>query len=79
MGMTMRFENKIALVTGSGRGIGRTIALQLASEGADLAVNFFRNRKPAEETAEAIRALGRRAHVVKANVGELDQIERLAK
>ena len=77
MGMTMRFENKIALVTGSGRGIGRTIALQLASEGADLVVNFFRNRKPAEETAEAIRALGRRAHVVKANVGEVEQIERL--
>jgi enoyl-[acyl-carrier protein] reductase III len=73
----MRLENKIALVTGSGRGIGRAIALQLAGEGADIVVNFFRNRKPAEETAEAIRALGRRAHVVKANVGEIDQIERL--
>ena len=73
----MRFKDKIALVTGSGRGIGRAIALQLAGEGADVVVNFFRNRKPAEETAEAIRALGRRAHVAKANVGEVDQIERL--
>ena len=73
----MRFDNKIALITGSGRGIGRAIALQLASEGADIVVNFFRNRKPAEETAVEITALGRRAHVVKANVGEIDQIEKM--
>lgn len=73
----MRFENKIALITGSGRGIGRAIALQLASEGADIVVNFFRNRKPAEETAAAIQALGRRAHIIKANVGDLDAIEKL--
>ncbi len=73
----MRFENKVALITGSGRGIGRAIALQLASEGADIVVNFFRNRKPAEETADEIRALGRRAHIVRANVGEIDQIEKM--
>jgi enoyl-[acyl-carrier protein] reductase III len=40
-------------------------------------VNFFRNRGPAEETAEQIRKLGRRAHVVKANVGDLDELEYL--
>jgi len=73
----MRFENKIALVTGSGRGIGREIALELARGGADIVVNFFRNRKPAEETAEAIRQLGRKVHLVKANVGEVDQIKRM--
>jgi enoyl-[acyl-carrier protein] reductase III len=73
----MRFANKVALITGSGRGIGRAIALQLAHEGADIVVNFFRNRQPANETAEAIRALGRRAHIVKANVGEVDQIEKM--
>jgi len=73
----MRFQGKVALVTGSGRGIGRAIALRLAQQGADLAVNFFRNRRPAEETAEAIRALGRRAEVIKADVGELDGIAAL--
>ncbi len=68
------FEGKFALVTGSGRGIGRAIALELASQGADLVVNYFRNRKPAEETAEAIRRMGRQAIVVKANVGDLDRL-----
>jgi enoyl-[acyl-carrier protein] reductase III len=71
------FNNKVALVTGSGRGIGRAIALRLARGGADVVVNFFRNRAPAEEVAEQIRALGRRAAVVKADVGEPEGMERL--
>lgn len=73
----MRFQNKIALITGSGRGIGRAIALQLASEGADVVVNFFRNRGSAEETAQQIRDMGRRALVIKANVGETEQIDKM--
>jgi enoyl-[acyl-carrier protein] reductase III len=73
----MRYQDKVALVTGSGRGIGRAIALRLAEEGADVVVNFFRNRAPAEETAQAVRKLGRKALVVKANVGEIDGIEAL--
>lgn len=63
------FEGKIVLVTGSGRGIGRAIALHFARLGADIVVNFFRNRSPAEETAAAICDLGRQAIVVKADVG----------
>jgi len=50
------FSNKIALVTGSGRGIGRAIALHFAQNGADVVVNFFRNRKPAEGTAQVTEA-----------------------
>lgn len=71
------FADKIALVTGSGRGIGRSIALHLARQGADVVINFFRNRGPAEEVAAEIEALGRRALVVKADVGTqagLDQL-----
>lgn len=71
------FSGKVALVTGSGRGIGRSIALRLAEQGADLVINFHRNRAPAEQTADEIRQLGRRALVVKANVGDLDQLSRL--
>ena len=71
------FEGKVALVTGSGRGIGRGIALRLAEQSADVVINFYRNRAPAEQTAEEIRQLGRRAIVVKANVGDLDQLAQL--
>ena len=73
----MRFAGKVALVTGSGRGLGKAIAVRLAGEGADIVVNFFRNRAPAEETAVQIRTLGRRAEVIRANVGEIKEIDAL--
>ncbi len=71
------FQDKIVLVTGSGRGIGRAIALHFARLGADIVVNFFRNRAPAEATAADIRKLGRRALLVKANLGEIEEIHQL--
>jgi enoyl-[acyl-carrier protein] reductase III len=71
------FENKIALITGSGRGIGRVIAMHFARLGADIVVNFFRNRSLAETAAAEIRALGRNAWVVKADIGDLDDLNRL--
>lgn len=71
------FEGKIALVTGSGRGIGRAIALHFARLGADLAVNFFRNRASAEETAACIQEFGRQALLVKADIGSIEGINRL--
>jgi enoyl-[acyl-carrier protein] reductase III len=73
----MDFQNKIALITGSGRGIGRAIALHFAQHGADVVVNFFRNRPTAEETVHEIEKLGRRALLVKADVGNLDDLNRL--
>ena len=75
--MSKQFTGKIALVTGSGRGIGRAIALRLAQDGADIAINFVRNKDSAENTASAVRAMGRRAIVVKANVGKPDHLARL--
>jgi len=71
------FTGKTALITGSGRGIGRAIALHFARLGADVVVNFFRNRAPAEQTARDIEALGRRALLVKADIGDLNDLNRL--
>jgi enoyl-[acyl-carrier protein] reductase III len=75
--MDNSFQNKIALVTGSGRGIGRAIALHFAGLGADVIINFFRNREPAEDTVRTIEKLGRRALLIKADMGDLDDLNRL--
>lgn len=72
-----RFAGKIALITGGGRGIGRAIALRLAAEGADVLINFFRNREPAEATADEIRALGRNVETIRADVGTEGGLDKL--
>jgi enoyl-[acyl-carrier protein] reductase III len=77
MSTTTPFQNKIALITGSGRGVGRALALHFAQLGAEVVVNFFRNRQPAQATVDEIHALGRQAWLVKANVGDLDELDRL--
>jgi len=70
-------EGKLALVTGSGRGIGRAVALKLASQGADIIVNFFRRRDAAEQTAKDVEALGVKAEVIRANVGDPAKIDEM--
>lgn len=68
-------ENKVALVTGSSRGIGKAIALKLAENKVNLVVNYFRHRDEAENTAEAIRSRGARCLTVRANVAEDSDID----
>jgi len=68
--MDTTLQNRIALVTGGGRGIGKAIALALAEAGCDVAVNYVAREADAKQTADAIRALGRRALVVQGDVGK---------
>jgi 3-oxoacyl-[acyl-carrier protein] reductase len=72
-----RLDGKIALVTGSSRGIGRGIALQFARDGADVVVNYRRDDVAAAETVGAIEDLGRRAVALQADVSEWAQVESL--
>ena len=71
----MILEGKIALVTGGSRGVGRGIALGLASEGADIALTYFRSRQGAEDTAAAIRNQGRQALVIRTNLADAKNID----
>lgn len=77
MDAALPLKGKIALVTGGSRGIGRAISLKLASEGADIIVNFFRRRSTAEETSREIEAKGVKACAIKANVGEPEEVDRM--
>jgi len=70
-------KGKLALVTGSGRGIGRAIALKLASQGADIIVNFFRRREAAEKTVKDIEALGVKTELIRANVGDPAKLDEM--
>jgi 3-oxoacyl-[acyl-carrier protein] reductase len=73
--MTPKLDGKVALITGSGRGIGRAIAHKLASEGARIVVNDL-DAEPAEETVQAIRAAGGQAVVCVGSVAAPDFAER---
>ena len=64
----MKLEGKKALVTGASRGIGRAIALALAAEGADVAVNYAGPEAAAKEVAAEIEAMGRKAFVIQADI-----------
>lgn len=74
-----RLDDRVALVTGAAheRGIGRGIALALAEEGCDVAVNDVGFEAMGEELCERIRALGRRSLFVKADVSDREQVDEL--
>lgn len=71
----MSLSGRIALVTGAGRGIGRSIALGLAEDGADVAVNYRRDEASANEVVAAITAMGRRAIAVQGSVDSYEDDE----
>ena len=75
-------DGRVALVTGAGRGVGRAIALALAADGTDVAVNYRRDDEAAADTVAAIEASGRRAIAVQASVddpaADAEMVERVA-
>jgi 3-oxoacyl-[acyl-carrier protein] reductase len=70
-------ERKCVLVTGASSGIGRAIALRCAGAGADLAITYRSNQEGAEATAREIRDLGRRAEVLRTDIGRQEDIDAL--
>jgi 3-oxoacyl-[acyl-carrier protein] reductase len=73
----MELSGKTAIVTGSARGIGRAIALRFANDGADVVINYVRSTAGAQEVAKAVRARGRQALVIQADVSQRSQVETL--
>jgi 3-oxoacyl-[acyl-carrier protein] reductase len=70
-------DDKVALVTGSSKGLGRAIVLRLASAGADCVINYSRDNAPAEEVAAEVQRLGGQAIAIQADVSAPAEIERL--
>ncbi len=68
-------ENKIALVTGSSRGLGKEMAIRLAQQGADILVTYNSNQSQADETVNEIEALGQKAAAFQLNVGEVSTFD----
>ncbi len=73
----MKLEGKNAVVTGGGRGVGRSISLALASEGANVAVNYAGRQQPAEEVVKMIQDMGRKAVAVQGDVAKWEDAQRI--
>ena len=75
----MKLQGRTALVTGASRGIGRAVALALAEEGADVAINYVANEASARDVAEVVtNKLGRRAILAQADVGDYPDVFRMS-
>jgi NAD(P)-dependent dehydrogenase (short-subunit alcohol dehydrogenase family) len=75
----MRLKDKVSLVTGASRGIGRSIALALAREGATVALNCSASVRAAREVAKEIQGLGQQAMVIRADVASKTEVEAMVK
>jgi 3-oxoacyl-[acyl-carrier protein] reductase len=74
----MKLKGRTALVTGGSRGIGRAVAIALADEGADVAINYVSSETAARDVAEHIKKMGRRAVLAQADVSDYPDTFRMA-
>jgi glucose 1-dehydrogenase len=74
-----RFSGKVVLITGSGRGIGRAIAVRFAQEGANVVVNDLRNDDNAFETIRQVEATGAKVHFIQADISQVDTLSAMVK
>ena len=79
MSLTLSLENRVALVTGGSRGIGRAIALELAARGAAVVVNYNKSPEAAEQVVKQIQDTGGKAAAFQADVSDFKQAEALVK
>jgi NAD(P)-dependent dehydrogenase (short-subunit alcohol dehydrogenase family) len=75
--MSSALEGRVALVTGASKGIGKGIAIELAKAGCNIAVNYNSDRAGAEATVAEVRATGRTAEIIQANVGSPADVDRM--
>ena len=73
----MKFKDKVALVTGSSRGIGKAIALELARGGANIIINSSKTSEVGEKVVEEIKKLGRDAIFIKCDVSKEEQVKKI--
>ncbi len=73
----MKLAEKVALVTGSSGGIGQAIAIRLAEEGADIVIDYRSHPDGAAETKSQVEATGRKGHIVRADLGEVEDVFKL--
>ena len=79
MAETLSLENRVALVTGGSRGIGRAVALELAARGAAVVVNYNKSSDAADEVVKRIQEAGGKAAAFQADVSDFKQAEALIK
>jgi 3-oxoacyl-[acyl-carrier protein] reductase len=75
----MELQNKIGIITGASKGIGRSIALEMAKEGADIVVNYNTDQKGAEDTVEQIKSYGRKTIMIQADISNLEAVKKMVR
>src|SRR3989344_2628850 len=73
----MRFKNKVVLITGSSRGIGRATAIAFAKEGAKVIINYVKNKEAGEKTVGEIKNLGTEAIAIQADIASESDVKRM--